>query len=258
MKFQRKNSSHEEDYDEEDYDEEDEDDEDEDEGYDGEEDDEEEAELAEAEKRHKRIRALIIGGIVLCLLVILVALRMTGNQKEDTPPAEPQKTEQVEEKKVTDPTEKKKKPVEKKAKSAEAYEAEAKHSLERENAPLPDGEAKPIAEAIKAATDKMKEHPKETKNDQASGLFFTNDTMLNNLRSLILMHYTPDLNSVKAYKSDSDQVTQFTVRFKKDGKADVTLTGNWSPKLKQLGFAQLHGDFEPGSYSDHPSEQSKA
>ena len=210
----------EDDYDDEDYDDEDYDDEDEDTG------------------RSNLVKYGIIGAVIVA--IIGGSLLIRGNQpKKDTKP----KTEHVEKSsKASHPKETSSSSSSSVTSNGENAET-AKASLERPEAPATDEETSTIAGKIGEAVEKIKTTP-GLKNDQASGLFLTNNTMLTTLQTMIGNGYQFDQSSVKAFKSDNDNVLQFLATFKKEGQSDITLTGNWSPELQQLGFVQMHGDLK--------------
>lgn len=212
----------EDDYDDEDYDDEDYDDEDEDEDT----------------GRSNLVKYGIIGAVIVA--IIGGSLLIRGNQpKKDTKP----KTEHVEKSsKASHPKETSSSSSSSVASNGENAET-AKASLERPEAPATDEETSTIAGKIGEAVEKIKTTP-GLKNDQASGLFLTNNTMLTTLQTMIGNGYQFDQSSVKAFKSDNDNVLQFLATFKKEGQSDITLTGNWSPELQQLGFVQMHGDLK--------------
>lgn len=193
------------------------------------------------ERKAKFIKYGAIGAIL--AVIVGVALFVRGNQpKTDTKP----KTEQV--KKSTSSSKKSRpKDTETSSSSSVASNGEnaetAKASLERPEAPATAEETATVAGKIEEALAKVKNDP-TLKNNQESGLFLTNNTMLNTLQTIMVNDYQFDKEAVRVYKSDNDNVLQFMATFKKDGASDLTLTGNYSPELQQLGFVQMHGELK--------------
>lgn len=220
-----------------DYDDEDEDD------YDGEDYDDDEEDYDDEDDEDTGRSNLVKYGIIGAVIVAIIggSLLIRGNQpKKDTKP----KTEHVEKSssKASHPKETSSSSSSSVTSNGENAET-AKASLERPEAPATDEETSTIAGKIGEAVEKIKTTP-GLKNDQASGLFLTNNTMLTTLQTMIGNGYQFDQSSVKAFKSDNDNVLQFLATFKKEGQSDITLTGNWSPELQQLGFVQMHGDLK--------------
>lgn len=192
-----------------------------------------------------------IAGIFLVLIAGAVLVR--GFTSKPTEPAVEQTTTSSEEKKDEKPVEvPKEKPTTPTVEPKGKDEASATRSLERPEAPLSGEDTKSISDKLVAAINKLKDN-KDGTNNQSTGLFLTESGVFNLVKSLVDAGYVPDADSVKAYKSDNDNVQQFTVNLKKDGAKSITLTGNWAPAISQFGLVQVHGEIPNlGSTSGKP------
>lgn len=205
--------------------------------------DEEDEEEYEDDDRKKKI--IIIGAVVATLIVGAIGFRaLTGsNQSKPSTPS----TQQVKKTKKTTSSTKKEKAT-KESKTEETTQTsesvdirqEAKDTLERPNAPTTDAEKEAIATHMTSTIDKAVQALPDIKNDQESGMFLTSNTMLNMVAMALSMGYRPDMTTLQTYKSDNENVHQFTIDFKKDDRF-VTFTGNYAPAIEQLEFAQIHG-----------------
>lgn len=215
---------------------------DDEEEYDEEEYDDEE-EDDEEDEGNPWVKRGIIGAIVVAVVGGALAIRMgTSKPAEEAKPEEP-KTEQTSSVQETTTQE----TTVAQTTVPKVDEDSAKASLERPDAPATDEETKGIGEKIVAAIDKMKADPINARNDKESGLYLTGNTAMNALRGALSVGFTPDVSTLKGYKSDNDNALQFTIRFKAEGREDITFTGNYVPAIEQLEFAQLHGKLDLAS-----------
>lgn len=216
------------------------------EGYDDteEEDDEEEDEGSMFDNPLVKYGAM--GGVVVLIVIIALLFRMMSSPAPEQKTTETPTTTEVSTVEVPKETEKPKIPTKGKD------EQSATESLERPESPLSGSESKEIGAKVSEAIDKIK-NDKDALNTQDTGLFLTESGIFNVVKQLLAMGYAVNPDSIKGYKSNNDNVQQFTIQFTKDGATPVTFTGNWAPAIGQIGLVQIHGDIpNAGSPTDRP------
>lgn len=213
-----------------------------------EDDDEDDEEESSGPFSNPLVKYGAMAGVLLVLIVGAVLVR--GFTSKPVEPAVEQTTSSSEEKKDEKPVEvPKDKPTTPTVEPKGKDEASATRSLERPEAPLSGEDTKSISDKLVEAINKLKDN-KDGVNNQSTGLFLTESGVFNLVRTLVGAGYTPDADSVKAYKSDNDNVQQFTINLKKDGAKPITLTGNWAPAISQFGLVQVHGEIPNLGSSD--------
>ena len=202
------------------------------ENYDG---DEQEEDDGESMFDNPLVKYGAIGGVFVLIIIIALIFRMMSS------PAPEQKTTEVptttEVSKVDVPKESEEPKIPTKGKD----EQSATQSLERPESPLSGSESKEIGSKVGEAIDKIKDKA-DAVNTQDTGLFLTESGIFNVVKQLLSMGYKVDTDSIKGYKSNNDNVQQFTIQFTKEGVSPVTFTGNWAPAIGQIGLVQIHGD----------------
>ena len=215
---------------------------DDDEEYDDDdyEDDEEEYEDDDDHGGRPWVKYAIIAGAVVAVIALAIGVRSMNGKSSETTTEEPTVEQTTTTKQLDvpkDTTTNANQGVQPKGKD----EASATKSLERSDAPLTAGDAKIISDHLVASISKIKAD-KNVKNTQDTGLYLTESGVFNLVKTLLEAGYDVDAGSVKAYKSNNDNVQQFTVNFVKDGKSPITMTGNWAPSISQIGLVQVHGE----------------
>lgn len=216
--------------------------------YDGDDDyydDEDEDDYDEGGGRPILKYALIAGGVV-AIIALAIGVRAMNSGSTETTTEEPTVEQTTTTKQLDVPTTSTSdanSAIKPKGKDEES----ATKSLERSDAPLTAGDAKVISDHLVASIEKIKADS-NVKNSQDTGLYLTESGVFNLIKSLVSLGFTVDAGSVKAYKSNNDNVQQFTVNFVKDGSQPITMTGNWAPSINQAGLVQVHGEI-PSSAS---------
>lgn len=193
--------------------------------------------------RRPIMKYAIIGGSVVAIIALAIGVRMMNNKPSDVSNEEPavEQTTTTTTKPVDVPSDTKPSQAEPSIQPKGKDEESATKSLERSDAPLTAGDAKIISDHLITSIDKIKAD-RNISNSQDTGLYLTESGVFNLIKSLIGVGYDVDASSLKAYKSNNDNVQQFTVNFIKEGASPITMTGNWAPSISQIGLVQVHGE----------------
>lgn len=233
------------DYDDEyDDDEYDDDDYDDDDYYDDEDDDDDDRPSGQSVKQ----KALIIGGVLGVLVLLAIGIRlMNGGSKDTSKPEEPKvedvkKSEEKSEEKKSETS--KEKEISPSVNSAAELEKAATAALETPDVVGTNEESKTIADHIDASIKKIETDGKDFKNNEEGGLSITGYYMMSNLKLALREGYKVDPASVKAYKSHSDGILQFTLTMKNDKGQAVAFAGNYVASNKQMELATMKGRIE--------------
>lgn len=189
------------------------------------------------------VKYAIIAGSVVAIIALAIGVRVMNNKPAEPTTEEPSVEQTTTTKPLDVPSETTTTTttttpsVQPKGKD----EVSATKSLERSDAPLTAGDAKIISDHLVASMNKIKAD-QNVSNSQDTGLYLTESGVFNLVKSLIAAGYNVDASSLKAYKSNNDNVQQFTVNFVKDGVSPITMTGNWAPSISQVGLVQVHGE----------------
>ena len=185
--------------------------------------------------RRPIVKYAIIAGSVVAIIALAIGVRSLNNKPADTSKEEPaveQTTTTTTTKTIDVPSDTK--------------------PLERSDAPLTADDAKIISDHLVSSIAKIKAD-QNVPNSQDTGLYLTESGVFNLVKSLMIVGYDVDASSLKAYKSNNDNVQQFTVNFVKDGASPITMTGNWAPSISQIGLVQVHGEIpSAASLGDKP------
>lgn len=230
---------HDDDYDEDVYDDNTVEDEEYETDYDG--DDEDYEDDDNGENRRPIVKYAIIAGSVVAIIALAIGVRAMNNKPAESTTEEPTVEQTTTTKQLDVPSDTTTPATEPSIKPKGKDEASATKSLERSDAPLTAGDAKVISDHLVASISKIKAD-QNVSNSQDTGLYLTESGVFNLVKSLIITGYDVDASSLKAYKSNNDNVQQFTVNFVKDGASPITMTGNWAPSINQIGLVQVHGE----------------
>ena len=195
----------------------------------------------DGDNRRPIIKYAIIVGSVISIILLAIGVRSMGNKPDNTTSEEPTIEQTTNSKSLDVPSDTTKASSSPSVQPKGKDEESATKSLERSDAPLTAGDSKIIGDHLVASIGKIKAD-QNVSNSQDTGLYLTESGVFNLIKSLIVMGYDIDASSVKAYKSNNDNVQQFTVNFVKDGASPITMTGNWAPSISQAGLVQVHGD----------------
>lgn len=236
--------SYDDEYDDDEYD----DDEYDDDEYDDDEYDDEDEDEDEDEGPGFKQKALIIGGVLGVLVLLALGLRMMNGGSKEEPKQEEPKVEEV--KKSEEKSEEKKpeaskeKETSQSANSAAEVEKAATAALETPEVVGTNEESKTIADHIEASIKKIETDGKDFKNNEDGGLSITGYSMMSNLKLALREGYKVDPASVKAYKSNSEGILQFTLTMKNDKGQAVAFAGNYVGSNKQMELATMKGRIE--------------
>mgnify|MGYP006978431621 CR=1 FL=1 len=193
-------------------------------------------------------KALIIGGVLGVLVLLAIGIRLMNGGSKDAPKPEEPKVEDV--KKSEDKSEEKKPETSKEKEtspsvnSAAELEKAATAALETPDVVGTNDESKTIADHIDASIKKIETDGKDFKNNEEGGLSITGYSMMSNLKLALREGYKVDPASVKAYKSHSDGILQFTLTMKNDNGHAVAFAGNYVASNKQMELATMKGRIE--------------
>ena len=206
-----------------------------DEYYDDEDDDDDEG------RKRPIVKYAIIAGSVIAIIGLAIGVRAMNNKPSESTTEEPTVEQTTTTKQLDVPSETTTATTTPSVQPKGKDEASATKSLERSDAPLTAGDAKVISDHLVASIGKIKAD-QNVSNSQDTGLYLTESGVFNLVKSLLITGYDVDASSLKAYKSNNDNVQQFTVNFVKDGASPITMTGNWAPSISQIGLVQVHGE----------------
>ena len=232
------------DYEDDDYDDYDDDYDDYDDDYDEDEDDDDDQPSGQSVKQ----KALIIGGVLGVLVLLAIGIRVMNGGSKDAPKPEEPKVEDV--KKSEEKSEEKKPETSKEKEtspsvnSAAELEKAATAALETPDVVGTNEESKTIADHIDASIKKIETDGKDFKNNEEGGLSITGYSMMSNLKLALREGYKVDPASVKAYKSNSEGILQFTLTMKNDKGQAVAFAGNYVASNKQMELATMKGRIE--------------
>lgn len=193
-------------------------------------------------------KALIIGGVLGVLVLLAIGIRLMNGGSKDAPKPEEPKVEEV--KKSEEKSEEKKPDTSKEKEtsssvnSAAELEKAATAALETPDVVGTNEESKTIADHIDASVKKIETEGKDFKNNEEGGLSITGYSMMSNLKLALREGYKVDPASVKAYKSNSEGVLQFTLTMKNDKGQAIAFAGNYVGSNKQMELATMKGRIE--------------
>lgn len=72
-------------------------------------------------------------------------------------------------------------------------------------------------------------------------LSITSQTVAETIKTMLLAGYHFNLESLKVYESDSDNVYQFTILMTTDKKEELSVVGNYVLGTQQFEFVSVHG-----------------
>lgn len=129
--------------------------------------------------------------------------------------------------------------------NSKAAEAEALTGLENSQSTVSENDRKSVADTVlafeKAALpDVEKYEVLKPAYDQHSRL--SDVTTLGIIYQYMVYGYRFDANKVKVFKSNNDNVLQFTATLTKANENSITVAGNYVHADKQLGFMKVYGD----------------
>lgn len=206
------------------------------------------------DNRRPIVKYAIIAGSVVAIIALAIGVRSMNNKPADTSNEEPtvEQTTTTTTKSIDVPSDTKPSQTTPSIQPKGKDEASATKSLERSDAPLTVDDAKIISDHLVSSIAKIKAD-QNVPNSQDTGLYLTESGVFNLVKSLMIVGYDVDASSLKAYKSNNDNVQQFTVNFVKDGASPITMTGNWAPSISQIGLVQVHGEIpSAASLGDKP------
>lgn len=120
---------------------------------------------------------------------------------------------------------------------------EATHTLERSDLKVSQKETEKVKKAISIPLDYLVKAKSQSdiKTTYDNKLSITSQTVAETIKTMLLAGYHFNIDSLKVYESDSDNVYQFTILLVTDKKDELSIAGNYVLGTQQFEFVSVHG-----------------
>ena len=180
-------------------------------------------------------KKVIIGLLVLLVGLIILSIRSCHRNEQSRSPSESTST-------VTQQSSKENSSTTSESEVLSAQD-EATETLEKADEPLGEEEKQKVNASLTVAFDYLIQVDNQSDVQVAykDKLSVTSQAMAQTVVTMLKAGYQLDINTLKVYASDSENVYQFTVDLTKDGAENLSLAGNYVTGTQQLEIASLHG-----------------
>ena len=120
---------------------------------------------------------------------------------------------------------------------------EATHTLEQSDLKVSQKETEKVKKAISIPLDYLVKAKSQSdiKTTYDNKLSITSQTVAETIKTMLLGGYHFNIDSLKVYESDSDNVYQFTILLVTDKKDELSIAGNYVLGTQQFEFVSVHG-----------------